>query len=265
MKKISLLIVVCGLLYAGYFRGCGARGELVKQKLTERIDQMLGAIDVKRQEIDIAVNGLKGGIEGLRRAKIRAQVSGEQIQRRAKPQEERLAAIDSALKILRGHLAAGKPTEIAGRSYTPAELQDLANRVLGARKSCAEQMEGLHEAQKRLEKVATTLDRRQQDAENRLNQIEGQLAALDANRVALTALQQASEAVGNPDGTLVKNLDRLQENVTTLCGDVEVELRVQDEQWAADAAKSIDSIETTVAHIQGPPNTIAEIDKIIGK
>ena len=72
-------------------------------------------MDVKRKEIEFSVNGLKEGINGLRRAKIKAQVSDDQIERQAKPQEERLASMDAALKTLRGHLQPASRSRLPGR------------------------------------------------------------------------------------------------------------------------------------------------------
>ena len=121
-------------------------------------------MDVKRKEIEIGIKGLKEGIDGLRRAKIKAQVSGEQIGRQAQPQEEKLASMDAALKTLRGHLEAAKPVEIAGKTYSPQEIQEMTDRVLQARKATAAQVEAFHESQARLQKVVSTLERKQQDA-----------------------------------------------------------------------------------------------------
>ena len=113
------------------------QGEVAKDRLKEKIDSLLGSMDVKRKEIEIGVNGLKEGINGLRKAKIKAQVCADQIQRQAMPQEEKLASMDTALKTLRVHLEAAKPVEIAGKTYSPQELKDLASRVLTARKAAA--------------------------------------------------------------------------------------------------------------------------------
>ena len=75
------------------------------------------------------------------------------------------------------------PVEIAGKTYRPAELKDMADRVMEARKACAAQLAGLHESQGRLQRVAATLERRQHDSEGRLAAIEGQLAVIDSNRI----------------------------------------------------------------------------------
>jgi hypothetical protein len=129
MHRIVVAVVVCVALVVACTYGCGARVEVAKDKIQAKIDSILGSMDVKRKEIEISVANLKEGIDGLRRAKIKAQVCDDQIHRQAKPQEEKLADMDAALKILKGHLQTGKPVEIAGKTYSPTELKDMAARI----------------------------------------------------------------------------------------------------------------------------------------
>ena len=264
MKKHWFVVIVCGVLASALVLGCGARLEVAKDKVREQIDSLLGSMDVKRKEIELSVAGLREGISGLRRAKIKAQVGGDQIGRQAKPQEERLAAMNGALKTLRGHLETGKAVEIAGKKYSQEELKELTEQVIQSRKACAAQVEAYHESQGRLQKVSATLERKQQEAQRRLTEIEGQLAVIDSNRMALTAMQESAATMGE-DGSMAKSLDKLQDKVNGLYADVEVELRCEDEKWGEVAAtKEIDSAEALVAGLQTNHDTVAEIDKILG-
>ena len=240
--------------------------EVAKERVKEQIDSLLGSMDVKRKEIEISVNGLKEGINNLRKAKIRVQVSNEQIQMQARPVEEKLVNTDSALKALRGHLEAAKPVEIAGKTYNQEELKDLADRIIRARKVYVGQLDGFHSAETRLDKVASTLERKQLDLQQHLSGIEGQLVVLDSNRIALEAMQKSAEAMGENDASLAQSLDHLQKKVNALYVDIEVDLRTEDAKWAEDlATKEIDATETLVAGLHNPHDTIAEIDEILAK
>jgi hypothetical protein len=264
--KHLFVIVVCGALVTILALGCEARLQVAKERVREKIDSLLGSMDVKRKEIEISVNGLKEGINNLRKAKIKVQVNNEQIQREAKPQEERLVNTDSALQKLRGNLEASEPVEIAGKTYNQDELKDLADRILRARKVYVGQLDGFHSAEIRLEKVASTLERKQLDLQQHLTDIEGQLVVIDSNRIALVAMQQSAEAMGENDASLVKSLDHLQKKVNSLYADIEVGLRTEDAKWAEDlATKEIDATETLVNGLQNPHDTIAEIDQILAK
>ena len=140
--------------------------------------------------------------------------------------------------------------------------------VLSARKPCAGQLEAFHQARDRLKKVATTLETKQQEAQTRLADIETQVAVIDANRIALTAMQRSAEAMGEDNGSLAKGLDRLQEKVHSLFADVETELRIEDDRWAADATKEINSVDsvgsTLVAELEELCQQIANTKNEVG-
>ena len=85
-------------------------------------------------------------------------------------------------------------------------------------------------------------------AEKRLADIEGQLAVIDSNRIALTAMHDPRRSWAKLTRSLAANLIGLQEKVTSLYGDVEAELRCEDERWGeAAATKEIDTVESLVA------------------
>ncbi len=264
MKRV-LVMVVLGILAAA-LTGCEARMEVAKDKVKEKIDSLLGSMDVKRKEIEISVNGMKEGINSLRKAKIKVQVSNDQIQREARPLEEKMINTDSALKALRGHLEAAQPVEIAGKLYNQEELKDLAERILRARKVYVGQIDGFHGAETRLNKVASTLERKQLDLQKHLADIEGQLMVIDSNRIALVAMQQSAEAMGENDASLAQSLDHLQKKVNSLYAEIEVGLRTEDAKWAEDlATKEIDATDNLVAGLQNPHDTKDEIDQILAK
>ena len=254
-------VCLCSVFLAALALGCEARMEVAKERVLDKIDSLLGSMDVKRKYIEISLNGLKEGINNLRKAKIRSQVSNEQVESQARPLEEKLVSLDAALKILRGYLEANKPVEIAGKTYSQEELNNLTDRILQTRKTYVGQLAGFHEAEKRLDRVAATLERKQLDLQQRLTAIEGQLAVIDSNRIALVAMQKSAEAMGN-DGSLAQSLDTLQAKVNALYADVEVELRTEDAKWA-DEGKEIDAVETNVAGFQTPQDRIGEIDTIL--
>jgi hypothetical protein len=128
------------------------------------------------------------------------------------------------------------------------------------------QLDGFHSAETRLDKVASTLERKQCDLQQHLSDIEGQLVVLDSNRIALEAMQKSAEAMGENGSSLAQSLDHLQEKVNSLYADIEVGLRTEDAKWAEDlATKEIDATENLVSKMQNPHDTLAEIDQILAK
>ncbi len=259
MKRLLLLSLIAVLT------GCGARAEVAKEKLLAKVDSMLGEMEVKRKEIGISVTALKDGIDGLRKAKIKAQVKKDQISRQAAPLEERLAALDTTLAKVRDQLASGEDAEIGGMSYSADELKVMADKVLTARKELVSQIGGYEQSQASLEKVVDSLDRKQTEYQRRLTSLESQIAEIDSKAIALKAMQDASAAMGESDKTLAANIDGLEDKVNDLYADVESELLSEDEKWnETEATAEIDAVDAFIAATQDSTDTLAEIDRILG-
>ena len=141
----------------------------------------------------------------------------------------------------------------------------MAGRVLDARKDYVAQQDGLREAKQSLQKVVSTLERKQQDYEQRLFRLEGQIAEIDAKRIALTAMQDASVVMVENEENLARNVDQLEDQVLDLIADVQAELWVEDEKWnAASLETELISADAIVAATQDPSDMIAEIDRVLG-
>jgi len=258
MQRICLLLLTFTLL------GCGARGEVAKDNLLAKIDSILGEMDVKRKEIESSVSGFKDGIDGLRKAKIKAQVKQDQLERMVSPLEQKLQELDTSLGKLRDHLASGEAAEIGGKSYSHEELKGMGDKVLAARKELVGQISGFKKSQESLQKAIDSLGRKQSEYEQRLAKLESQIAEIDSKTIALNAMKDASSAMGQSEKTLADNVDDLEEKVNELYADVEVELLSEDEKWNSELATAeIDAVDSFVAATQPSTDTLAEIDKIL--
>ena len=171
MKRLFLflLLVPVGAAVIWSMGGCGARTEVAVAKIAEQIDDLLGRLDVKRTEIERSLATLKQGQTGLRRARIRAQVKQDQLQRKMAPIERRMSDIDESLDVLRGHLADGTPAELAGKTYPVAQVRVMADRLLEARRLSVRQVDGYRAAQQRLAAVVSTLERKEAECGSRLS------------------------------------------------------------------------------------------------
>lgn len=257
---------MCLLLIALLLIGCGTRAEVAKKKLLAKIDAVLGEMDVKREQIRQSVGVLKDGIDGIGKAKIKAKVKSDQIGWMADPIDHRIAAIDVTLKRLRDHLKSNMSVKIAGKTYAPAELKVMADKVIQARADLVNQQDGYKEAQKTLVKVVASLDRKQTEYRQQLTRLEARIAEIDAKQVALKAMKEASAQLGDGDDSLSDKLAKLEEDVNDLYAHVEAELRFEDSKWSEMATNTkIDSVDAFVAATQDPKDTIAEINRILGK
>ena len=260
MKRYLVAVLTLGLL-----AGCGARVEVAKEKVLKQIDNLLGKMDVERKQIQIEMNALKDGVEGIRKAKIKAKVKQDQITGEVEPVQEQITKVDVVLKLLRPHLEATQPVEIAGKSHTPSEINETADKLLKERKQLSEKADAMKTVETSLEQTAAGLEKQQNVYQQRLQKLESQVAQIDAQSMALKAKQEAAAAMGNADQTLSANVDALQEKVNNLLAETKANLQAEDEKWnEAAVTKEIDSLDSTLCKFQDSRDTAAEIDKLLG-
>ena len=105
MKRMIVLLAAVGLLVAFLLPGCGdankARVDVAKKKLLDQIDEALGKMDVQKAEIDNGIKSAKQAADGVRKAKIKAQVSLEQLDEKVRPHQDKIARCDETLAKLR--------------------------------------------------------------------------------------------------------------------------------------------------------------------
>ena len=146
------------------------------------------------------------------------------------------------------------------KKYSPAELKDMADKIIAARKKLSTEAEGLKSTQKRLDSIVTVMEQREQDGHERLSKIKQNLDEIDAKAVALKSMQEAANLSGS---TETVDFNTVEKQVRDLSGKIDVELAFHDEkaQETSAESKSLDSIvrETSTAS-----DTVSEIDKILG-
>jgi phage shock protein A len=268
MRKLVFVLtagcMVVPLLLVFGVPGCGPRAEVAKKRALERVDDLLGKIDVQRQEIDDGLRATKRAVEGVRKAKIKAQVKCDQLDEQVRPHEERVAQCDQALARLRDLLKAGKPAEVAGKTYSVSDLSDMAGKVIEERKQEEAQVNGYKTARERMQKAVADLTKTQQTLEARLGSLQAQVAKLDAEIAAAKAMKEASGAMGGGEATLAANLDGLEEKVASLSADVRAGLQGEEEKFqVARADKAINDVDAFIRDSQKPTDRVAEIDKIL--
>jgi phage shock protein A len=264
MKRLFILLLL------GVLAGCGdsvrARVEVASEKAVEKLDSILGSLDVKRKEIDLSMRSLKEAVSGISKARIKAQVKHDQIDRQAQPVRDRIAQADASLKKLRDYLTAGEPVEIGGKTYSVDDLKQMAGEIIDARKGYAAHVTAYEQSQAELKKVIAALERNQREYERHISRLESQIAQINAQMVAVKAMKDASATMGDGSAALAENVATLEDKVADLLADVQVELAVESQSWdAAVADKQIDAVDAFIAATQEPKDTIAEIDRILGE
>ena len=266
MKRLLVSAVCIGLVVVSVFTLFGVRGDVARENITKRIDSMLGSMDVKRKEIEHSVSSMKEALLQLRKAKIKAQVKSDQIGRKLTKAESDIENCDDALGHMRNHVMSAETVQLAGREYNPSQLKELAQRILCQRTVCVDQLDGLRQAKQRLQKVVGTLERKRSDYESKLVAIQNQVSVIDSNRIALSAMQQAAQAMDGSDSNLSRNVTQLEEKVNDLYADVEAELIVQDAKWQEDESlQELNTVDSIVSALRPAEDVINQIDAILAE
>jgi peptidoglycan hydrolase CwlO-like protein len=253
------------LLTVALSAGCGARVEVVKKTVLDKLDDLIGKTKVARQQIEDEMKGLNAGVDGIRAAKNKARVKQDQFKAEAEPIQEQIAKVDKVLKLLRPHLEATTPVEIAGKTYAPAEIKETAAMLLKERKRLSDKADALKSVETSLEQTASALERQQNEYQKRLQKMESQVAQIDAQLIALNAKHEAAAVMGSTDDSLSRSVDGLQDKVNNLLAETKADLQSENEKWNETAAnKEIDSLDATLSKFKGSADTAAEIDKALG-
>lgn len=204
--------------------GCDPRTEVAKDQLLAQIDHLLGEVNVRRQEVGDALARAEAGLDRLSHGRIEVQVELSRINDNYASAKGEVAQADQALNRLQQLLGQKGEVVIAGETYGPAQLEEMADRAATNRKKALAEADCLSGTKDRLEKIVAMLHRREREGRDRLDALKSLLAEIDAKIVALQAIQQAGQA-----DTL--NFDDLERQVRDLEAQVDAELAYHEEMW----------------------------------
>lgn len=269
MRRLFLFLALCVVSATFVIYGCSdagkARVDVAKKKVLDQIDDALGKMDVQKAEIDNGIKSAKQALAGVRKAKYKAQASLDQLDEKVRPHQETIARIDESLAKLRDAIKADKPADFAGKTYTVAQLKEMAGKVIQSRKEAEEQIRGFDKARENMRKVVATITKQQQELETRIAKLQAANSKLDGEMAAAKAMKDASARMGDTNSSLSENLDELERKIAALSGDVRAELAGESEKWSdGKTDKAISNVDAFIRDSQKPSDPVAEIDKILG-
>ena len=267
MKRLLSCLAVVGLLAGFLLPGCSnatnARVEVAKDKILAQVDSLLGEIDVKQKAVELAIKNLDGGIDKLKKGKIEARVRVVKVGDQVTELDQKIAEADKALGRLRDYLKEEKDVEISGKTFTPAQLKEMADKTLSARKSLSTQVEALRQSKVRMENVASSLEVREKESAQKIAVLKRQLEEIEAKAVALKSIQEASRISGTDTSVDFASVEKDVRNLSTK---VDVELAYHDEKWKDTAAANDKAVlESVINDTSTSGDTLSEIEKILGK
>jgi len=268
MNRLVVCVGILALSLSALFLGCNnatqARMDVAKKTILEQIDNAIGKMEVQKADIDRNLKTAKLAVGDLRKAKIKAQVSFEQLEQKVRPFQERIEKIDESLVKLRDSIRADMPTTFNGKSYSVSDLKDLAAKVIQSRKTNEERIGSFRSARESMKKAVDATDARQQEVENRITKFEAAISTLESEMESAVAMKQASLAMGNGDSSLGESLDELEKKIASLSSDVRVELAGQSNDWTSDSTdKAVSEVEAFINSPTVASDTLLEIDRVL--
>lgn len=266
MKKIAMIVGGCLIVGVALYLVVGPnRAQVAKNRVLDKIDDMLGKMEVQKAEIDTGIKSAKKAVGEIRKAKYQAQAELDLIDEKVRPHQDKVARCDEALVKLRDLIKADTTAEFAGKPYTVVELKGVAGKLIDARKECDEKIKGFDTARTSMKGVVATITKKQEDLEARVAKLEVAKVKLDAEYGAALAMKKASAAMGDSDATLGENLDELEKKMAALSGNVKAELAGESEKLAATGTdKTLSEVDAFLKASSSSGDTVGEIDKILG-
>lgn len=263
MKKLFLVFVTVASMSLS-MSGCGARMEVAKDQALKKLDEMLGTMEVRRKEIDTQLAGLKQSIAGLKKAKVRTSVKLEEISRKAEPLTQRQDDIKFTLAKYKEYLSQNRPVEVAGKTLTPDKLKSNANKLTTAFRITGDELAGLERSRTELDKIVSSFEAKQQELNGHAARLQGKIEQIDSQMIAMRSLRDAKEIMGDSAATINDNVENLEAKVNNLLAEMRVELSVEGAMFdEASATKQVDEIDKLISDVQGPADTLSEIDQIL--
>lgn len=243
----------------------GTWNTLVRQDVVASIDNRLGEVRVRQTEMHQRVASLAEGVNRLREGQITTEVRAEQIAKRVERTATLQVRAESALGRLRDLIAANVPATLGGETRSTQQLNALAERVGSAVEVVRNQRSALEQARDLLTDTATKLNDRVEQGRLALSQLQNQLTLVDGKIDALTILRDAASVAGASDGSLAGQFERVQNDLDSLFGVVEAQLRTEADRSQNDPLTGTPNIEPLLKELSGSETTLQRIDELLGR
>lgn len=259
---VLLLVVVVGYIGVNKVKTWADFG---RANLVERIDNALGEYEIKRSEAEAGISGLEQSLRAIREGQIRCDVRSQQMQGTHAALQERMSQTQNDLRVIRGYITGGESVTLAGKSYTPAELQVFADRLIQAFSSMRTQAQGLLRTQALLDQTSANLNTQADQGHEQIAGMRSQLDEIDAKILALNTMREAAALAGSTDATLAANFEDVAGQINSLYADVEAGLRIEESDWQHAAMVPDAELARLIQGSQSVDDTLAEIDAILGE
>jgi len=260
-KEMSrLFFVVFGLCLATIV-GCGARGDVAKDKVLKKIDQLLGEMDVKMK---VAENGVKEMEQkeqqiALNKNKMKAEI--DQLNREIDPIKKDMDRAKSVLAEFKPHIAATEDVTINGKVYSPEKIAKSVTELADLYTKKESQLQGLEKGLETYQKTEQMLVKQQEVVSSKLADLQKTMEEIKTKKKSLEMMQTASKTAS--DASVIDKFDDLEKSVKDLYTDIDAASMYEEEKLDAALAKT-SSVDDLLKEFETKEDLSAKVDAILG-
>jgi chromosome segregation ATPase len=268
MKNIVVAFLAIGLIVGVVsYTGCGPRGAVITKNVMDKIDKMLGELNVKQEQINAKYNEAK---------KIQAEVREKRISTEVRlgQTEKRKAALDEKIKVIEGQLVkvqellkevetSGEITR-NGKTYTKEEIKHKADDLINEHKAAKGDMStAINSTIESSKRMLEFLKKQESTAGDALAKLEQKITELKSKKESIEFMKTNSSIISD-DASFMTKIESLTKDVDDFDVDIETMIRSEEEKMK-DFVKNNSTIDELFAEPADLNSTINEIDSILGK
>lgn len=255
-----IALAACGLL------GCGARTEVVRDKVLAQLDKVLGEMDVKEKEIEIKRRDLTSELQNLRVKKAQSDVRMELLVKKQDSSKQELQKLKKGLERVQPKLeeaSENSKIDLNGREVSADELNRMASELVSRVRSKTAEIQSQQTSIDALKRTSQFLGVQEKAAKDMLSKLDSKISELKDKRTAIDAVRTANSMAGD-DSSLMDKLASLSKDVDNLFIDVESSIRVEEDKMT-DLINESTSADLLLTDPGSDINsTMNEIDLILG-
>ncbi|MEL7496307.1 MAG: hypothetical protein AAFN77_01765 [Planctomycetota bacterium] len=272
-KYLIVGVLIVGVAIAAYV-GCDGfsnRMDVAADKAIQKIDNLLGEMDVKQKAVENAYDDLKSLMAGVREKRIEAEVRVKSMN------EKRDAMADKKTKIVKNlsklqellkEAEASGSIERNGKEVSVDQLKSMAEGSIREMKLLKDQLTKNNVIATAWAKNLQVLKKQEDTSTTQLKKLESQLDQIRSKKSALDAMKEAANIAGpgasisDKFNDLTESVDELLVNIDTKFSIEEAKLDERAAQMEQDATIDIEDILNDKTDVSG---TLSEIDKLLNE
>ena len=267
-KYILIGLLIVGVVVAAYV-GCGPRMGVAKDAAIKKIDDLLGPLNVKQKEVEMAYDKLKNASGGLRDKRIEAQVRLKALNEKKASLAKEKTKLVSDLTKLRQYLSDAESTGSinVGENEIPIEkLKSTANQTTKKLRIVKDEITRNDVIAGAWAKNLEVLKKNEDTSEAQLAKLDGQLDEIRSKKSALDAMKEAATIAG-PGASISDKFNELTASVDELMINIDTEFAIEeaklDERIVELEEQSTTSLEELLSDKPDVSDTLSEIDELL--